>query len=136
MLTTGIVQYLLTQSSVTSSIAGGNAIQPLPSPTDPSQYPCIVYQQVSETPDYSLTGNIGLAHSRVVFDVLAPQAQGGYLTAKTIALAVKQTFDGYEGTLPDGTRVFISEVVSVQDGFQADALLSRTTVHVMFHYQY
>jgi hypothetical protein len=134
MLTNGIAAHLLTQSSITSLVSGGTAIQPAPAPVDLSGYPCITYKMVSDVPEYTLTGIAGLSASRIVFDCLAPYNPGGYLVARNIALAVKAALSGYQGTLPDGTKVYFAEVVNVTDNFDNETLLSRSSVHVMFTY--
>ena len=130
----GIVAYLLTQEPVTSVIAGGNSILPVPAPTDPAEFPAIVYQQPSDVPDYVLSGPVGLSHARVLFSCLATYGPGSYGTAHNLGLAVKAALSGYQGTLPDGPQVWFAEVVNVTDVFQPDALLSSTNVSVMFHY--
>lgn len=132
MLTNGLVAYLLEQSAITSIV--GTAIQPIPAPADMSGYPCITYQMASDVPEYTLTGTAGLSTTRIVFDCLAPFNPGGYLIARSMALAVKAALSGFEGNLPDGTKVFIAEVVNVTDNFDNDALLSRSTVHVSVVY--
>jgi hypothetical protein len=101
---------------------------------DMNGYPCVTYQTASDVPEYTLTGTAGLSTTRIVFDCLAPFNPGGYLIAKTLALAVKAALSGYEGTLPDGTKVFIAEVANVTDNFDNDALFSRSSVHVSFVY--
>ena len=88
----------------------------------------------SDVPEYTLTGTAGLSTARLVLDCLAPLNPGGYLVARNIALAVKQALSGYQGTLPDGTRVWIAEVVNVVDLFAPDAFLSHTSVHLMVAY--
>lgn len=140
MLSTGLVEFLLTQTAVTSLIAQGNAIQPIPSPPELTDtagnplFPCVTYQTASDVPQYNLNGADGVTNARVVFDCLAPQNPGGYLVSKSIALAVKAALSGYQGTLPDGTRVFFAQVVNVTDNFEVDALLSRCSVHVLVTY--
>jgi len=129
MLTTGLVQFLLAQAPITALV--GNAIQPIPA-TEP--YPCITYQMVSDVPQYTLTGTAGLSQARIVFDCFATNSKGGYLVARNIALAVKAALSGYSGTLSDGTRIFFCEVVNVTDNFDNDALLSRSSVHVLVTY--
>ena len=140
MLTTGLVQYLLTQIDVTYLIAQGNAIQPIPAPAQMTDtagnplYPCITVQMASDVPDYTLTGTAGLSTTRIVFDCLAQQNPGGYLVARNLALAVKAALSGFQGILPDGTEVFMAEVVNVVDLYSPDAMLSHCSVHVMVTY--
>jgi hypothetical protein len=141
MLITGLVAYLLAQTSITSLIAQGNAIQPIPAPVETTDsngnalYPCITYQMVSDVPEYTLTGTAGISTARIVFDCLAPLDPGGYGVARNIALAVKAALAGYTGTLPDGTVVWRAESVNVVDLFSPDALFSHTAVHVLVIYE-
>ena len=136
MLTTGIVNLLLQQTAITNVVAGGNAVMPIPAPVDMSQYPCITYQVASDHPEeYTLNGPADVNQARIVFDCLAPYNNGGYLVARGLALAIKQALSGYSGTLSDGTRVLVAEIVNATDSFQNDALLNRSSVHVMFTYQ-
>jgi len=140
MLTTGLVQYLLTQPAVSYQLAQGNAIQPIPAPAQMTDtagnplYPCITVQMASDVPDYTLTGTAGLSTTRIVFDCLAQQIPGGYLVARNIALAVKAALSGFQGILPDGTEVFMAEVVNVVDLYSPDAMLSHCSVHVLVVY--
>lgn len=131
----GLISLLLEQTSITSIVAGGNAIQTIPAPASLQDYPAVVIAQISEQNDYTLTGPAGLTHARINFDCLAPQNPGGYGIARNLALAVKGELDGLIGTLPDGTRVFFAEVVNVRDSFDADATLSCTSVQVMVNFQ-
>jgi hypothetical protein len=135
MLTTGLVQFLLAQAPITELV--GNAIQPIPA-TEP--YPCITYQMVSDVPQLKSTA--GVSDARIVFDCLAVNSRGGYLVARNIALAVKAAFIAValetaftsSFVLSDGTRIFFCEVVNVTDNFDNDALLSRSSVHVLVTY--
>ena len=127
----GLISLLLEQTSITSVVAGGTAVQTIPAPTETSGYPAVVIHQVSETNEYTLNGNVGMTHARICLDCLAPQNPGGYGIARNLAIAVKKTLDGFIGNLPDGTHVWFSEVVSVSDSFDADATISCTTVQAL-----
>ena len=133
-LISGIVAYLLSQSSVTAIIAGGNSIQPIPAPVQASLFPCIAYQVVSDVTDYDLAGPIGMAHARILFSCLASFGPGSYITAHNLALTIKEAFSGYMGTLPSGPQVWVAEVVNVTDGYQSDAVLSSTNGSVLLTY--
>jgi hypothetical protein len=137
MLTDGLVALILTQTPITSLIAGGNAIQPIPAPVQiAGNYPLITYQQASDLPDMTLTGTAGISTTRIVFDALAPMNPGGYSIARAIALAVKAALGGYSGILPDAdsTQVWFMEIVNVNDNFDSATLLARSSVHVMVTY--
>jgi hypothetical protein len=129
MLTNGVVAYLLTLDSITSVV--NRSIQPIPAPEDLSQYPLITYQSPSDVSDNANDGPVGVATSRIVFDCKALR----YLDARTLALAVKAAFNGYSGTLPDGTQVFLAESVNLVDRWEDGSRISCTAVHVLFQYK-
>jgi hypothetical protein len=128
MLTNGVVAYLLTLDSITSVV--NRSIQPIPAPEDLSQYPLITYQSPSDVSDNANDGPVGVATSRIVFDCKALR----YLDARNLALAVKAALNGYSGTLPDGTQVFLAESVNLVDRWEDGSRISCTAVHVLFQY--
>jgi hypothetical protein len=132
MLTNGIVAYLLTQPSITTIV--GQSIQPIPAPVEMDEYPAIVYQVASDVPSDTGDQPDGVTRARIVFDCLAPYGSGGYLIARSLALAVKRALSGYSGVLPDGTNVSRTRIVNSTDNFDDNAKLSRSSVHVMFTY--
>lgn len=134
-LITGIVAYLLTQTSITTLLAGGNSIQPLPAPVEAALFPAVVYQVVSDHDEMTLTGSSGVGHARILFSCHATFGPGSYLIAHNIAVAIKAALNGYQGILPIGPQVFFADVQNVTDLFQSDALLSTTNVSVLFSYQ-
>ena len=129
MLTNGVVAYLLTQTAITAIVNQG--IQPIPAPEDLSQYPLITYQSPSDVSDNANDGPVGVATSRIVFDCKALR----YLDARNLALAVKAALNGYSGTLPNGTRVFLAESVNLVDRWEDGSRISCTAVHVLFQYK-
>jgi len=129
MLTNGVVAYLLAQEPVTSIV--NHSIQPIPAPEDLSQYPLITYQCPSDVSENANDGPVGVATSRIVFDCKALR----YLDARNLALAVKAALNGYSGTLPDGTRVFLAESVNLVDRWEDGSRISCTAVHVLFQYK-
>jgi len=131
----GIVALLLTETAITSVIAGGNSIQPIPAPVEASLFPAIVYQLVSDSDEMTLTGSSGVGHARVLFSCHASFGPGSYLVAHSLAVALKAALNGYQGFLPSGPQVFFAEVASVTDLFQSQALLSTSNVSVLFSYQ-
>lgn len=132
MLTNGLVSLLLASTPVTA--IAGNSIQPIPAPVDLKQFPLITYQQVSDTPGYTLTGSEGLSTARVVFDCMAPLNPGGYTTARNLALAVKAALSAFSGTLSEGTKVWFIEIVNFTESFDNASFLSRSSVHAMVTY--
>ena len=129
MLTNGVVAYLLTQTAITAIVK--QSIQPIPAPEDLSQYPLITYQSPSDVSDNANDGPVGVATSRIVFDCKALR----YLDARNLALAVKAALNGYSGTLPNGTRVFLAESVNLVDRWEDGSRISCTAVHVLFQYK-
>jgi hypothetical protein len=134
-LITGIVALLLTETAITSSIAGGNSIQPIPAPVEASLFPAIVYQVVSDHDEMTLTGSSGVGHARVLFSCHASFGPGSYMTSHNLAVAIKAALNGYQGFLPSGPQVFFADVQNVTDVFQPNALLSTTNVSVLLDYQ-
>jgi len=136
MLTTGIVEYIMQQAPVTA-IVGAN--KPLPIPDLPAlvAVPHITYQVVSDRPtDYTLQGPAGVSEARLLFECLAPINAGGYVIARTLALALKKAFNSLvQAALPDGTWVYFTKIANISDGVQSDAFLSRTAVNVVFTYR-
>lgn len=128
MLLTDVVAYLLTQSSITTIV--GESIQPIPAPVDLSLYPLITYQSPSYLPQNANDGPIGVSDTRVVFDCLAPT----YLAARTLAETLAATLNSYTGTLPNGTRVFETQVVNILDRWDDGSKISCSTVHAIFTY--
>ena|ERR1700721_374097 len=128
MITNGIVSLLLNNSAVSGIV--GTSIQPIPAPEDLSDYPCIAYQVASDVSDYTLTLPTSVTTTRIVFDCLAQR----YLDARTLALAVKAALTAYQGTLPDGTVVYFTEIVNLVDGFDDGSRISRTSVHAVMQY--
>lgn len=128
MLTNGIVALLSAQGNVTAIC--GNSIQPIPAPDDLAMYPCLTYQVASDVSSYTLSGPEGVTQSRIVFNCIAER----YLDARSLALAVKAALTDYNGTLPDGTIVFETEVVNMVDGFDDGSRLSTSAVHALFTY--
>ena len=133
MVTTGLVQYLLTLPAITGLV--GNNIAPIPAPVAMSGYPLITYQMASQNEGYTLTSPEGLATARIVYDCMAELNPSGYTTAKSIALALKLALSGFSGTLPDGTKVWFIEIANVQDLFNDASFLSVTSVHALVTYQ-
>ena len=124
-----VVTYLLTQTAVTAIV--NQSIQPIPAPEDLSQYPLITYQSPSDVSDNANDGPVGVATSRIVFDCKAFR----YLDARNLALAVKAALNGYSGTLPNGTVVFLAQSVNLVDRWEDGSRISCTAVHVLFQYK-
>jgi hypothetical protein len=132
VLTNGLVSLLLASTPVTAIV--GNAVQPLPAPVALTGYPCVIYQQVSDSPAYTLTSSEGLSTARFVFDCMAELNPGGYLVAHTLALAVKAALSAFSGTLSSGDVVWFIEIVNVTESFDNASFLSRSSIHALITY--
>ena len=128
MLETDLVSYLSGQSSITSLV--GTNIQPLPAPENLAEYPCITFQVASYLPGYSTTGMTGWAQKRIVYNCWAT----AYLQAHTILEALRTVLTGYQGTLPNGTKVFFIECANGEDYFESESRLYRATLHTLVQY--
>jgi hypothetical protein len=128
MLIEGVYQALKASSAV-AAIA--KSIRPIVAPVDLSDYPCVTYQVVSRTPTYSLNGDVGVSQSRIVFECSAIR----YVDAAALIEAVYGLFSGFQGALPDGTRVYEAEIVNQQDDWNADAEIYSSHLHVIFTFQ-
>ncbi len=128
MLIAGVIAYIQAQSSITSIV--GERIQPVPGPEDLADYPCITYQSPSYIPEYANDGPIGVSMTRIVFDCQAQR----YLDARTLAETLANLFSGYEGALPNGTKVYLATIANLVDGFSDASRLYKSTVHVLFQF--
>jgi hypothetical protein len=128
MLTSGLVAYLLTQTSITDVV--GERIQPIPAPEDLSQYPCITYQGSSDVSEDANDGPVGVAEARIIFDCLALR----YLDARGLAEALKTALNGYSGALPDGTRIFRVKSANLVDRWEDGSYISCTSFHALIQY--
>jgi hypothetical protein len=124
----GLVAYLSLTANVTAYC--GNSIQPIPAPANLEEYPALTMQTASDVSGYTLTGLDGVTTSRVVFNCIAQQ----YGDARGLALAVKAALSGYSGTLPNGTQIFQSRIVNMQDGYDDGSRLSTSSVHALIAY--
>jgi hypothetical protein len=125
----GLVAFLLNQSPITTLI--GDRIQPVPAPEDLAQYPLITHQSVSDVPqDMNLDGPSGVTEMRIVLDCLAQR----YVDARSLGRTVKHILNGYSGTLPDYTRIYLMRATLV-DRFDDGSRIYCTSVHVLAQYE-
>ena len=122
---TGLVAYLLAQPSLTAITS---QVAPVPL-LETTPLPAITFQQVSYTTGYSPQPD-GVSKSRMVFDCFG----ASYADAANLAQAVKAVLSGYNGTLTDGTLVYLIEIVNVADAYVDHSRIYRTSVHAMVMY--
>jgi hypothetical protein len=84
----------------------GDRIRPMTLAED-EILPAIVYQKISDVPDYAMGGQSGLATARVQVAVWADarlgEAAGGYGQAKQLAEAVRLCLSGWRGIVAAGS---------------------------------
>lgn len=125
MIESGLYQLIIANTGF-SAIAG-NRLYPLVLPdslvqSDATQ-PAATYQTISSVPVYSNDGPTGCVTARIQFDCFA----AAYSGAKSVSDAIRQTLDGYTGTLPDGTPVLNCWIDNVTDSYSQDTRLYRTS---------
>jgi hypothetical protein len=67
--------------------------------------PAVVYQKVSDTPEYAMGGETGLTRARIQINVWTaadPGASNGYAEAVAIAERIRMILSGFRGTITDG----------------------------------
>ncbi len=129
MITSSLVSYLLDYTPITDLV--GQAIQPPPAPANLNDYPCVTYQVASYVLEYAGNGSIGVSQSRIIYNCFGTS----YLQAASIAQALIAVLSGYTGDLPDGTRVFLIEIVNMEDSYVDDSrTIYKTSVHAMVQF--
>jgi hypothetical protein len=76
-----------------------------------SQFPCLMFEQVSESPDTTLDGPSGFASTRFQFnfygkDVSANTPNSGRVSARMLQDMVRLQFNGLTGVLANGIQLF------------------------------
>ena len=64
--------------------------------------PALVYQKISDVPDYVMGGQSGLTDARIQITCWAANDAGGYSQVKQLAEAVRCALSGYMGTVTSG----------------------------------
>ena len=120
---TGLIAYVVAQTGLT--------VQPPPAPANLAEYPVVTYQVASYATDYTNEGAINVASARVIFNAFSTT----YLQASNMAQLILSVLSGYTGTLTDGTHIFDSTIVGIEDQYvDASQTLYRTSVHTMIQY--
>jgi hypothetical protein len=128
MLTEGLVALLLGNSGIVAAV--GDRIQPPPAPDDLTLYPCITVESPSEVSEMGGSGPAGVAESRVIFKCFALRK----LDARNLAFLVKGLLNGYTGTLPDSTLVFLIKQANLADHFEDGSRTYCTSFHAWVQY--
>ena len=121
------IQSLLSSAAAVSTLVS-TRIYPVFVPQD-SPLPCLSYQVVSGSSDYSVDGTAEI-WKRIQFDAWGAQ----YADVKNIQNAVHAVLDGYNGVLPDGTLVWGAFRGLELDEFEADARIYRSMTEYSFHF--
>ena len=127
MFEAGLVALLNATPGLTAIV--GNRIYPAKLPDETEAYPAVTYQVVSGLSEWALDRS-KFDEKRVQFDVWANL----YGDCKAVAKQLEYALDGFDGTLPDGTRV-ISTIGDVRlDEYQRDARMHRSTAEYIFQF--
>jgi hypothetical protein len=131
--------YLLADATISAAV-GGSRIHPtvLPQGTNGPAVPAIVYSTISEITDYHTQGPSGLVMMRVQIDAYAQTAAA----ADSLARAIKDRIDGFEGTWTYGTAsppdsVNVQGVFSetARTGYEPDTKLFRSGRDYLIHFE-
>lgn len=123
MLESGLVTYLEANGGLT--LLTGARIYPLRLPQSPT-LPAVVYQQISNAPEYSHEGSSNLAQVRIQFSCWSTTL----LEAKQIADELEAALGGYRGLI--GGRDTTAFVDNRQSDDDPETGLYREIVDVIF----
>ncbi len=126
MIEQGITTLLTADSTLSGLI--GTRLFPVFVPEDPT-YPCVSYQVVSGSSDYSVDGTYE-TWKRIQFDAWG----SAYADVKTIQKALHAVLDGFSGTLSDGTTVLGAFRGVELDEFEVDSRTYRALTEYSFHF--
>ena len=121
------IHALLSTTPALSAIVGPR-IYPVFVPQE-AQLPCLSYQVVSGSSDYSVDGSSAV-WKRIQFDAWGNQ----YADVKGIQRALQAVIDSYSGALPDGTFLLGTFRGVELDEFESDARIYRTITEYSFHF--
>lgn len=125
MLESGLHALVLADSAFSALCA--DRLFPVILPNDAS-LPSVSYQTISTTRKRLLSGDADTTSSRLQFDVWSET----YAVAKQVTAALMRVLEGLTATLPDGTRVLSSELVSCHDLYESDARTFRVSIDLKF----
>jgi hypothetical protein len=136
MLGEGINQFLLAASTITAIIGtpatrkdGRSGIWPVQMP-EASTMPAIVLSQISGEGNPSHDGANALHQCRISFGCYG----SNYGDSKRLQRAIRQLFEAYHGTLPDGTPVDNAILVLELDAFEDAPFSYNAPIDFQFVY--
>jgi hypothetical protein len=126
MIEQGLTALLAANTTLTGLI--GPRLYPVLVP-EGSAFPCVSYQDISATSDYTLAG-AETQNKRIQFDVWATT----YAQCKAVTKALRNALTGYSGTLLDGTRILGVFRVLELDDYEPETRTYRTMNDYRFLY--
>jgi hypothetical protein len=136
MIEQGLAKYLSAHSGVKSLI--GDRLYPETAPDDPTDYPLVTYQTISDVQPMTLANAAGYGVARVQLDCWGKAGRQGYKQVKDVAEQLRLALHGYRGTMGD---YFVQEsrIDNMSDGGDAPAFGrglkdSRVSVDVFLWY--
>lgn len=128
MLEDGIYSLLLDNSSIVSLVS--TRIYPVNLPEDVDLFPCITFQRITTTPEYTMDGPLGLEKVRVQIDAWSFD----YGEVKAVAEALRIALDGFSGSLPNGAVVLNTWRDNSTDYVEKESRLARVQTDFVFQY--
>lgn len=126
MIEDGIVALLRADATLTGLI--GNRIYAVIVP-EPTVYPCLSYQVVSASPEYTLDSK-RCGAKRIQFDAWGTS----YSDCKNVLRALSKVLELFRGLLPDGTRALLIYNVLELDQFESDGRVYRSLADYRANY--
>ena len=121
--------YLLSHTTAITSICG-TRIYPSAFPPDPT-YPAISYKLIGARPDPTLS-TPGYQRFRYEFDCRAVDA----VVAGDLRQALRQTLEGYNGLLNDGTFLQDGQFIQTVDDFADDPRVYRRMIEIYLFFNF
>jgi hypothetical protein len=123
MIEQGIFQFILNNTALDTLMPESSLFQGVIPDNSPS--PSLMFRKITGTHDQTMQGPSGFVERRYQFTAEASDAPNtpgsGYVLVQTLLDTLRQQFNGFTGTLPDGTRVFATFLDLETDEFDADA---------------
>lgn len=126
---TSLYSFLSGTSSITSTLASANSVWPQMLPQKHDGFPAIVYSMDDDQDQQLLDGVSGLKEARVVIDVY----DGQYVTADTVATAIKDALIGYRGTFGADNAEHIRKEREL-DIYESETELHRINLQFLIAY--
>jgi hypothetical protein len=122
----GLYSLLTSTSAITDLI--GARVTPVVIPPNVT-FPCLSFTDISMVADPLLQGP-GTSTKRIRFDCWGKS----YNDAKNLQAALHSLFDGYVGTLPDGTVIQETQLGNELDLYESDNRIYRSMTEYLFYY--